>query len=69
MTFKRKSIYIEEITMLFSDTEALRNNFYSNFYWKTLKKKENKKTSLKRVWFDNRKVATEMKVLELKAQS
>lgn len=69
MTFKRKSIYIEEITMLFSDIEALRNNFYSNFYWKTLKKKENKKTSLKRVWFDNRKVATEMKVLELKAQS
>ena len=69
MTFKRKSIYIEEITMLLSDIEALRNNFYSNFYWKTLKKKENKKTSLKRVWFDNRKVATEMKVLELKAQS
>ena len=49
MTFKRKSIYIKEITMLFSDIEALRNNFYSHFYWKTLKKKENKKTSLKRV--------------------
>ena len=55
--------------MLFSDIDAVRNNFYSHFYWKTLKKKENKKTSLKRVWFDNRKVATEMKVLELEAQS
>ena len=69
MTYTRKSIHTEEITMLFSDIDALRNNFYSYFYWKTLKKKENKKTSLKRVWFDNRKVATEMKVLELKAQS